>query len=174
MKDVTTLETGLSDCYEMVCFATKQFVKATGPRRITYRSFKHFSEAAYASDADKAPFHVGDIFDNVDDCYWFSMKLLQDIIDEHAPLKQKVIRHKQVPYMNSNLRKSINVKNMLHRKYTRVPSATNWEKYRRQRNLVVRLRKSSRANYIKSVGKGSSVKPLVSNKCKRCQRIWYL
>ncbi len=61
---------------------------------------------------------------------------------------------------------------MLHRKYTRVPSATNWENYRRQRNLVVRLRKSSRTNYLKSMGKGSSnaqefwssVKPLMSNK----------
>ncbi len=48
------------------------------------------------------------------------------------------------------------------------------KKYRRERNLVVRLRKSSRANYLKSVGKGSSnpkefwssVKPLMSNKCK--------
>ncbi len=41
----------------MKWFATKQFVKATGPRLITYRSFEH-SETAYISDIEKAPFHV--------------------------------------------------------------------------------------------------------------------
>ncbi len=86
---VTTPETDLIVCNEMVCLAINQFVKARGPRRITYRSFNNFSETAYLSDVDKAPFHVADIFDNVCDCYSFSMTLLQAIIDEHAPLKQK-------------------------------------------------------------------------------------
>ena len=69
---------------------------------------------------------MADIFDNVDDCNWFSMKLLQGFIDEHAPLKQKVIRHKQAPYKDSNPKNSIKLKNILHRKYARVPSASNW------------------------------------------------
>ncbi len=56
LKDITTPETGPDHCHEMVCFAARQFVKATCPKRITYRSFKHSSEAAYVRDVCKAPF----------------------------------------------------------------------------------------------------------------------
>ncbi len=59
------------------------------------------------------------------------MILFQGIFDEQAPQKQKVVRHRQVPYMymymSSTLIKSIYVKNMLHRKYARVPCTSNWE-----------------------------------------------
>ena len=47
------------------------------------------------------------MFDNVDDSYWFFSKLLSDIISEHAPVKTKILKRTQVPYMNSALRKSI-------------------------------------------------------------------
>ena len=34
-------------------------------------------------------------------------------------MKQRVVKHNQVPYMNSQLRKAINVHNMLRRKFDR-------------------------------------------------------
>ncbi len=72
----------------MVCFATKQFVKQKLLSvSLTDRINILVTEGACVSDIDKTPFYVGDIFDNADYCYWFSLKLLQAIIDEHAPLK---------------------------------------------------------------------------------------
>ena len=45
--------------------------------------------------------------------------------------------------MNGELGKAINVKNMLKRKFDRICSKENWERYRSQRNLVKKLRKKS-------------------------------
>ncbi len=70
-----------------------------------------------------------EIFDTPDDSYWFYQELLKYVIDCHAPLKKKIVKHSQVPYMNGCLRRAINVKNMLKREFYKYPSNINWEKY---------------------------------------------
>ena len=34
-----------------------------------------------------APFYVGNIFDDVDDIFWFNHALIKNIIDGHVPIK---------------------------------------------------------------------------------------
>ena len=77
-----------------------------------------------------------------------------------------------MPYMNSNLRKTINVKNMLWRKYKKNVSTENWNRYRAHRNYVTKLRKQSMSTYltnkcnVSNSGKEfwGAVKPLISTK----------
>ncbi len=38
------------------------------------------------------PFHVAEIFDSVDGSYWFCNSLILDVIDRHAPTKQRIIK----------------------------------------------------------------------------------
>ena len=74
--------------------------------------------------------------------------------------------------MNNALRKAINVRNMLRRKYDKQRSAESWEKYKKYRNLVTKLRKQSQKYYLKKKcvveGNGKdfwqTVKPLISHK----------
>ena len=74
--------------------------------------------------------------------------LLQEIVNEHAPIKQKTIKGNHLPYMNGELRRAINVKRMLKRKFTKCNSNMNWDKYRKQRNLVTKLLKKSLQQYM--------------------------
>ena len=90
------------------------------------------------------------MFDCVDDAYWVCPELITTVVNDHAPLKKRVIKHHQVPYMNSELRKSINVRNMLKRKFDQCKDYENWERYRRQRNIVIKLRKKSLSLYLKT------------------------
>ena len=67
----------------------------------------------------------------------------------HAPLKMKCINKPQVPYMNSELRKTMNNRSMWRGKHFR----NKKDKYARSmyvkwRNKVVRLRKISIQNYF--------------------------
>jgi hypothetical protein len=74
--------------------------------------------------------------------------------------------------MNGELRKAINVKNVLRRKFNRCRIDVNWEKYRIHRNSVVKLRKDCTRRYLrdkcKMSGNGKefwkTVKPLISSK----------
>ena len=117
IQGVTCMDSELSDCHSMVLWATKLKVSVKRDRMVTYRSYKNFNELDYLYQLSTAPFHVAEIFESVDDSYWFFNKLLTDIVDEHAPVKCRKIKSKHVLYMNDELRKSINVRNMLKRKY---------------------------------------------------------
>ncbi len=149
-------------------------VKVRPKRHIVYRSYKHFNVDAYKQHLSETPFHVAEVFDSIDDSYWFCQTLLQEVINEHAPTKRKIVKHNQAPYMNCELRKSMNVRDMLRRKFERQRCNENWDRYRRQRNLVVKLRKKSKQEYLKRkcVSSGNSkefwsaVKPLLSHKNK--------
>ena len=94
-----------------------------------------------------APFHVADIFDDVDDMAWYTSTLISDIVNHHAPIKSKLIKSKPVPYMNSRLRKALYIRNMARNKFKKF-GKKYWEENRRQRNRVVSIRKQSMKNYF--------------------------
>ena len=58
-----------------------------------------------------APFHIIDIFDDVDDMLYAFEQLYTEILNEDAPLKQAVIRRNQVPYITEEWRKEIRYRN---------------------------------------------------------------
>ena len=60
--------------------------------KIYYRNYKNFCENEYLNDIVSAPFHVADIFDDVDDTAWFYSLLIRNIINSHAPVKSKIIK----------------------------------------------------------------------------------
>lgn len=99
-------------------------------------------------DLECTPFHVSQVFDDVDDQMWFHNTLLSNVIDKNAPRKQKSLTGNQLLYMNNQLRKAINVKSALWRKYTTVKSEANWQQYQKQRNLVNKLKRASLKNYL--------------------------
>ena len=132
----------LSDVHNIVGAATKRFSPSQKPNKIDYRSFKHFTNVDFLYDMSCAPFHVADIFDDVDDMTWYTSTLISDIVDHHAPIKSKLTKSKPVPYMNSRLRKAPYIRNMARNKFKKF-GKKYWEENRRQRNRVVSIRKQS-------------------------------
>ena len=135
---------GISDCHNLVGGITKMNAPKIVPRKIIYRSYKHFDDDKFNNDLSMAPFHVCEIFEDPSDQLWFQNKLLTEVIELHAPLKNKTVKIKQVPYMN----KAINVKAMLKRKFHRFKTSSAWNKYRCQRNYVNSLKRSSIVKYF--------------------------
>ena len=116
-----------TDFHKMIVFATKVNIPLKINRKVFCRSYKRFKETDYLNHLLCAPFHVCEIFDDRDDSYWFAEMLLSSVINDHAPVKCKAILNTQVPSMNGELRKNINHKNMLTRRYNKNRSNVNWE-----------------------------------------------
>ena len=166
---------GISDFHNYIGAATKLSRPSTKPKIIQYRSLKKFDEKLYLTDLESGPFHVSQIFDDVDDQLWFHNKLLTDIIDKNAPLKVKEISRCQLPYMNDKLRKAINVKAMLWRKYQKRKSQETWSNFKKQRNFVNKLKRTSMKLYFdekcnSDVNKNRHfwkvIKPFITNNVK--------
>ena len=96
------------------------------------------------------------------------------IVNEHVPIKIKTIKGKRVPYMNGELRRSINVRNMMKGKYEKNNTSINWKNYTKQRNLVTKLGKQSLNRHLANKCNDHSkqngnefcetVKPFISHK----------
>ncbi len=99
-----------SDFHYMACFATKAFLPRSEKSKIFYRSYKHFNIESYRQDIRAIPFHVSEVFDSVDDPYWFCHELLTDVINCHALRKNRVVKRKQLPYMIDELRRAMYAK----------------------------------------------------------------
>ena len=110
LTTVLNVPLGISDFHNFICVATRMCKPTKAIRQITYRSYKRFNETAYLHDLNCAPLHVSHIFTDVDDQYCFFNTILKQIMDQHAPIKHKTVKTKQLPYMNNTLRKAINVK----------------------------------------------------------------
>ena len=73
---------------------------------------------------------------------------LSQVTDKYAPLKKKKCLSKPVPYINKTLQQAVYKKRMLFNKFPNYRSASNWEKFRQQRNLVTKLKRRSVNQYF--------------------------
>ena len=97
----------------MIAKFFKEISTSNKRQKITFRSYKNFSEADFVHFLQRAPLHIPDIFDDVDDSYWAYKSLVREIVDEHDPQKQKYPKKEELPFMNPELRRPIYKKKML-------------------------------------------------------------
>ena len=91
------------------------------------------------SDLDK----ITEIED-VDEAYNKFEEAMVNTIDEHAPMKKRKSISQPAPFMRSAVYK----KRMTHNTFLKEKSNKNWVAYRKQRNLVTKLKKQSIRTYF--------------------------
>ena len=106
-----TVFTGLSDFHELVLSVFKTTFPKSKPKEVAYRNFKNFSEENFNKEPRT---NVGErcvknyaSFENV----------FLDTLNNHAPLKQEVIRANHAPYVTKSLRKAIMQRSNLQKIY---------------------------------------------------------
>ncbi|KAK2186232.1 hypothetical protein NP493_209g00006 [Ridgeia piscesae] len=138
LYNITNSTCGIRDWQNMISCVIKGAAPPPNKRNIKCRSYKHFDEKVFSEAVGVIPFDVAYVFDDVDDIYWAHEVLLTDVLNDHAPIKEKTVKTKQTPFMNSKLRKAVLKKSMFSNKYKTRRTPANWEAYRMQRNLCTR------------------------------------
>ena len=79
---------------------------------IYYHSYTHFVIKVHKEDISSTPYRVGEIFDDLDDRYWCTSKLMTFVID--IPLfKTRKPVDRPIPFMNAMLNKACHTKAMV-------------------------------------------------------------
>ena len=78
-------------------------------------------------DMQIVPFRIIDLFDELDDKLYAFEQLFLSVLNEHAPIKQTMIRGNQVPYMTEQWRMAIRHCNTLWKKFTLNRADANYE-----------------------------------------------
>ena len=137
-----TLRLGLNG-HDLIDIGRKQTLPKANVGSMEYRSMKNFDEPAFLSSLSDIPWDTAYTFDDVNDicCHWES--LLKQAIDHHAPLKRVNLKSNHLPWINPAIQKQMRIRNLLYKKFRRIPTNENWNKYRCQRNKVTALKRQS-------------------------------
>ena len=74
-------------------------------------------------------------------------KIVDDVLNDHAPLRRKTIRANDSPFMIKSLRKAILTRTRLRNRYNKVSSDKNWKAFKKQLNTCVMLLRKAKNDY---------------------------
>ena len=164
-------ETGLSDHHKLVGTILRSTFVKLPPKIIKYRSYKNFDKNKFCHELDQILLR-GNLF-KVNDPYDKLTDILSSTLEKHAPLKSKVIRGNQAPFMNKDLSKAIMEKSRLRNRHLKYPSRENLLAYKKIKNKCNNLLKQSKRKYLKEISREgtttskafwNTVKPFMTNK----------
>ena len=81
------------------------------------------------------------------DYFHFELTFLK-VLENHAPMKKKILRANDKPYMTKVLRKTIMRRSELKSKYLKNKSDESLKAFKKQKNYTNRLAKRERSKYF--------------------------
>ena len=97
----------------MISSFFRSHVTRLRPKIIFYRDYKNFNQQRFLADLHNT--NLKSETDDPNQCFDYLTNQFSKVIDRHAPLKKKILRGNQAPFMNKEFRKEI---------YTRIDCAT--------------------------------------------------
>ena len=161
---------GLSDHHSLVMTMFRAQIARLKPIIIKYRDYRHFDNEAFNFDLDEGLKEID--FDQESNDYHTFLSIFQSTTEKHAPLKSKVLRGNDAPFMTSTLRREIKHRSRLRNKARKDNSAVSRRAYCSQRNKCTKLRREAINLYFKkglNSGRSSksywkTIKPFLTNK----------
>ena len=164
-------ETGLSDYHKLITTLFKTNFSGLRPKVLSYRSYKNFIESKFLNDLNKTIISFGN--ENPNQNYNVLSNRFLEVVNVHAPLKTKIVRVNDAPFVDKQLRKAIYTRTRLKNKIHRNPLKENKMAYKKQRNFCVSFRRKCMKNYLKKLtekglttnkGFWKFMKPFLTNK----------
>ena len=112
-----------------------------GHTTITYRSYKNFDEKSFLADLAVVPWSVIEQFDDVDDALDTWEKLFMDVVNTHAPLRERRVKRPRQPgWLTDEITEAMDKRDSLKQ-------SRYFPNYKLWRNKVVRMLKEAKADY---------------------------
>ena len=123
-KNSCCIETGLSDHHTMILTSLKAHFTRLKPVNIQYRDYSRFNIESFMQDLE---FQLSDFTDQADvnNNYKSFVTKYTKVVNRHAPVKSKVIRGNQAPFMTKELAISIMTRSRLNNRFNRTKTKEN-------------------------------------------------
>ena len=100
-QNTLSVFTRLPDFHKLVLTVSKTTFVKSKPKELSYRDYKHFDHECFEKDLKYAL----STFEKI--TYQEFEKTFIEILNKHAPMKNKLVGARQAPYMTKALRKAI-------------------------------------------------------------------
>ena len=140
-QNTTTVTTGLSDYHRLVVTVMKTSFPKSKPKTIYYRDYKKFDLQKFRKELRE------ELRKTVIIGYAHFEYIFLQILERHAPTKQKVVRANDKPFMTKVLRKAIMRRSFLKNKYQKLKTDESNKAFKKQKNYTNRLLKKEQIKY---------------------------
>ena len=174
-QHTNVFETGISEHHKLVTTVMKAKFTKPSPNYVHYRNHKNFNEQDFKLGL-RGKLEV----DVVDANYGTFHNVCLNVLNKHAPIKTKVIRCNQAPYITKTYKKAAIKRSELKTKHLKSSTLENFNKFRKQKNFCSRLYKRERKKFldkldIKLVTDNknfwTTIKPFLSHKISKSSKI---
>lgn len=117
---------------------------------VAVRSFKSYRQESFVNDLLLVPWHVVDIFDNVDNKLSVFNKLLMDSLDVHAPVKRIKLKSRPNPFVTSEICALMKTRDGWHRRAVKSKDNRDWNGYRFFRQEVKKELRAAEKEYVRN------------------------
>jgi len=113
------------------------------PKQINYRSFKRFNKDLFLTDIQNSLINTSSYAS-------FENNFL-NVLNKHAPIKQKTVRANDKPFMNKEIRKAIFNRSRLKNRANKTGIEIDYQNFKKQRNMIVNLNRKIQKNYFRNL-----------------------
>ena len=174
-QNTITIETGLSDHHKMTITVMRAFFPKQSPILVKYRNYKNFIKENFRKELlhNLSSLDYDASFEDFETAF-------MSILNEHATMKERLVRANNSPFMNKKLIKVIMTRSRLKNKFSTNPNEVNKSIYNKQRNYCVNLLRKVKKNYYANLNLKcitdnkkfwNTVKPFFSDKSKLSKNI---
>ena len=167
-QNSNVFETELSDFHKLTTTVLKQYFPKLKPKVVNYRDYRKFHNEEFSALLDNEILKHD--ISNMEYQHFFNIFI--EVLNKHAPMKQKYLRANQGRFMTENLHKAIMKRSRLRNKFLSDRTEISRKEYKKQRNFCVKRAKKEHFGNLDinciSDNKNfwQTVKPLFSNKVK--------
>ena len=171
-KFTNAFETGMSDHHLMIYTMFRTTFEKNKPNQIRYRSYKKFDSHTFVNNLQTNTSNTV-YYDNFETSF-------VNTLNKHAPIKNKVLRANNKPFMNQTLKKAISDRSRLKNISNKTGKENDILNYKKQRNYVTSLNRKAQKSYFKDLNPNEikssktffkTFKPYFSNKYTHAEKL---
>ena len=126
---------------------------------ITKRNYANYNQQHFLDDLHKIQWQSITLVNDVNKAWDLFKKLFNSVIDKHVPYIEKKVKGRSCPWLTKDIKAKMNERDFHLRKARKSGTENNWSRYRRLRNTVTRMIRSSKSNYTRSILRESISRP---------------
>ena len=159
ISDSGVIHTGISD-HSLVFAIRKISIVTKQENTLEIRNMKNFDEGKFIEELLKQHWEYVYFFADDPNAMWEIWKnLFLEVLDKHAPLQQKKIRSKKVPWITSDIKKLMNTRDKFKRKAILTNHENDWLNFKTARNKVNIELRSAKKDFYSSKIAGQKINP---------------
>ena len=128
-------ETGISDHHKIISTIMKFHFTMESPKTKYYRDYRKFDIDYFSSEISRQLDSIFSSFKENEDCEELNEfnrfhRVSLNLLNIQAPLKKKILRGNNSPFMTKALRKTIMISSRLKNRFNKTRSEENWTLYK--------------------------------------------